>query len=144
MAYTGRGVKLLEHAIKKDLWMAFVDLDRAFDRVPREVVWWALRYLSVDECIVSLIKAMYEDASTKVRMNGRVELSMLRLGCIRARFSAHFKFIVVLEALSREFREGLPMELFYADDHDLVLNAETKELLLEKVRKWKEWMEKKV
>ena len=58
-------------AKSKDLWMAFVDLEKAFDRVPREVVWWALRYLGVDEWIVSVIKAMYEDASTKVRMNGR-------------------------------------------------------------------------
>ena len=36
-------------------------------------------------------------------------------------------FIIVLETLSREFREGLPMELLYADD--LVLMAETEELL---------------
>ena len=50
-------------------------------------------------------------------------------------------FVIVLEALSREFREGLPMELLYADD--LVLIAETKELLLEKVRKWRQGMEKK-
>ena len=71
--------------------MAFVDLEKAFDRVPREVVWWALRYLGVDEWIVSVIKAMYEDASTKVRMNGRerVGLLMLKLGCTRAQFSAH-------------------------------------------------------
>ena len=50
--------------------------------------------------------------------------------------------IIMLEALPREIREGLPMELLYADD--LVLIAETKELLLEKVRKWKKGMEKKV
>jgi hypothetical protein len=35
----------------KELWMAFVDLEWAFDRVPREVVWWSLRYLGVDEWI---------------------------------------------------------------------------------------------
>ena len=50
-------------------------------------------------------------------------------------------FIIVLEALSREFREGLPTELLYADD--LVLVAETEELLMEKLRKWKKGMELK-
>ena len=53
----------------------------------------------------------------------------------------HLRKVIMLEALFREFKEGLPMELLYADD--LVLNAETKELLLEKVRKWMEGMEKK-
>ena len=50
----------------------------------------------------------------------------------------------MLEALSREFRElnsGNSMELLHADD--LIPIAETKELLLEKVRKWKEGMEEK-
>jgi hypothetical protein len=36
-------------AKKKDIWMAFVDLGKAFDRGPREMVWWALRSLGVDE-----------------------------------------------------------------------------------------------
>ena len=35
------------------------------------MVWWALRCLGVDEWIVSVIKAMYEDATTRVRVNGR-------------------------------------------------------------------------
>ena len=64
--------KLQEKYLAKnnELWMVFVDLEKAFDRVPWEMVWWALRYLGVDEWIVSVIKGMYEDASTKVRMNG--------------------------------------------------------------------------
>ena len=46
-----------------------------------------------------------------------------------------------IEALSREFREALPIQLLYADD--LVLVAETEELLMEKLRKWKRGRELK-
>ena len=56
---------------KKDLWMAFVDLGKAFDRVPGEVVWCALKSLGVDDWIVSVIKAKYEDVTTRVKLNGR-------------------------------------------------------------------------
>ena len=48
-------------AKKKDIWTTLVDLEKEFDRVPREVVWWALRYLGGDKWTVSVIKAMYED-----------------------------------------------------------------------------------
>ena len=41
---------------KKELWMAFVDLEKFFDRVPREVVWWALRKVGIDEWLVNVIK----------------------------------------------------------------------------------------
>jgi len=43
-------------------------------------------------------------------------------------------FVIVLEALSREFKEGLPMELLYTDD--LVLMVETEGLLMEMIQKW--------
>ena len=32
--------------------MAFVNLEKAFDRVPRKIIWWALRKFSVEEWIV--------------------------------------------------------------------------------------------
>jgi hypothetical protein len=44
-----RDIMLIEYAMKKDLLMAFVDLERAFDGVFPELVWWALRHLNVDE-----------------------------------------------------------------------------------------------
>ena len=55
----------------KDLFMTFVNLKEAFDRVRLEVVWWALRFLSVDEWIVFVIEAMHENALTKMRVNER-------------------------------------------------------------------------
>ena len=33
----------------KIFYFAFVDLEKAFDRVPGNVVWWALRKLGVEE-----------------------------------------------------------------------------------------------
>src|SRR5207245_5599924 len=47
-------------AKKKDLWMAFIDLEKAFDRVPREVLWWALREVEVDEWLIKVIQSLYE------------------------------------------------------------------------------------
>ena len=91
---------------------------------------------------VSDKKAMYEDASTKVRMNGRQSRAFsVKVGVHQGSVLSPLLFIIMLEALSREFRESLPMELLYADD--LFLIAKTKDVLLEKVRKWKEGMEKK-
>ena len=88
----------------------------------------------MDEWIVSVIKAMYEDPTTTVRVNGRESKAFsVRVGVHQGSVLSPLLFIIVLEALSREFREGLPMELVYADD--LVLVAETEELLLEKLRK---------
>ena len=50
-------------------------------------------------------------------------------------------FVVVMEALSLEFREGLPMELLYADD--LILMAESREKLVERIKVWKDNLEGK-
>ena len=50
-------------------------------------------------------------------------------------------FIIVHEALSREFRSGLPWEDLYADD--LVIIAESLEECVRRLLTWKEAMEKK-
>ena len=43
-------------AAKKPLYFAFVDLEKAFDHVPRKVLWWALRSLGVEEWAVRVIQ----------------------------------------------------------------------------------------
>jgi hypothetical protein len=48
---------------------------------------------------------------------------------------------IVLEALSRTFKEGLRWELLYADD--LALAAESEDQLMDKIKRWKDGMEYK-
>ena len=62
-------------------------------------------------------------------------------GCSSGLCLSPLLFIIVLEALSREFRTGCPWELLYADD--LMISARSKEELLVKVKTWKTEMEKK-
>ena len=50
------------------LYMAFVDLEKAFDQVPRKVIWWALWKLGMDEWIVRLVQGMYSNARSCVRV----------------------------------------------------------------------------
>jgi len=47
--------------------------------------------------------------------------------------------VIVMEALSREFRVALPWELFYADD--LVVIAKTENDLIKMLNEWKDNME---
>ena len=43
---------------KKDLHMVFVDLEKAFDRIPRDLTWWCLRKKGVSEEYVQIVQDM--------------------------------------------------------------------------------------
>ena len=129
-------------AANKPLYMAFVDLEKAFDRVPRDVIWWAMRKLGIDEWLVRLVQSMYKDVRSRVRVgDGYSEEFDVGVGVHQGSVLSPLLFIIVLEALSREFRPGCPWELLYADD--LMISAESMEKLLVKVQTWKTEMEKK-
>jgi len=50
-------------------------------------------------------------------------------------------FVIVMEAISREFRVALPWELLYAND--LAVIAETEEELIKRLNEWKDNVESK-
>ena len=129
-------------AANKLLYMAFVDLEKAFDRVPRDVIWWAMRKLGIDEWLVRLVQSMYKDLRSRVRVgSGYSEEFGVKVGVHQGSVLSPLLFIIVLEALSREFRTGCPWELLYADD--LMISAESMEELLVKLKTWKAEMESK-
>ena len=52
---------------KKDLHMVFIDLEKAYDKIPRNVMWWALDKHKVLTKYVGLINDMYNNVVTSVR-----------------------------------------------------------------------------
>ena len=81
-------------------------------------VWWALRCLGVDEWIVSVIKAMYEDATTTVRVNGRESKAFsVRVGVHQGSVLSPLLFIIVLEpcleSLGKDYPWSCCMQMFW-------------------------------
>ena len=124
------------------LYLAFVDLEKAFDRVPRKVLWWAMRSLGVEEWAVRVVQNMYANARSRVRVNGQYSEEFgVGVGVHQGSVLSPVLFIMVLEALSREFRTGCPWELLYADD--LIIMALSESELVRKIELWKRGMERK-
>ena len=127
---------------QKDLFFIFVDLEKAFDRVPRKVLWWALRKLGVEEWLIKTVQAMYTNPMSSVRVNSQYSPWFnVQVGVHQGSVLSPLLFVIVMEALSREFYTSCPWELLYADD--LVLVAESLQELLERFDIWKTNMESK-
>ncbi len=62
--------KCVEHGL--DSWLLFIDLVKAFDRVPRELLWNVLQLQGVPNKLISLLKAMHKSVKVKFGVD-RVE-----------------------------------------------------------------------
>ena len=119
-----------------------MDLEKAFDRVPREVISLAMRKLGVEECLVSAVLSMYSGAKTVIRtLYGNSKCFEVKVGMHLGSALSSLLFVIVMEAISREFRVALPWELLYADD--LAVIAETEEELIKRLNEWKDDVESK-
>jgi hypothetical protein len=47
--------------------MIFIDLEKAYDKMPRNVMWWALQKYEISSKYITLNKDMYDNIMTSVR-----------------------------------------------------------------------------
>ena len=119
----------------KDLFLAVVHLEKAYDRVPRDLVYWCLRRRGVPEKLVRLVEATYHGASTIVRTtHDRTDEFPIKVGLHQGSGLSPFLFTVVPDVISEEFRCGLPCELLLADDRAVVTDSDE-----EMQRRWLGW-----
>jgi len=81
----------------------------AFDRVPREVIRWAMRKL---KWLLSAVMYMYAGAKTVVRtVYGNSSGFEVKDGMHQGSALSPLLFVIVMEAICREFTVALPWEL---------------------------------
>ena len=110
----------------KPLDMVFVDLEKAYDTVPREVLWRCMRKRYIPEVYIRLVQDMYQGATTCVKSKrGTSEHFEVGIGLHQGWALSPFLFIMLVDTISQDVRNELPWELLYADDLAIIDVAST-------------------
>ena len=89
--------------MNKELHMVFVDLEKAYDRVPCELIWWCLRKKGITEGYVTIIQDIYNDCETIVSNKaGDTEYFHVRVGLHQGSALSPLLFILLMDVLQAE------------------------------------------
>ena len=81
----------------KELHAVFVDLEKAFDRVPRELIWYSLRRKGVPEANINIIRNMYAGCKTTVMTSaGKTKGIEIEVGLHQGSALSPLLFVIIL------------------------------------------------
>ena len=106
--------QVMEKGIEKrrELFMAFIDLEKAYDRVNRVKLWEALKQAQVGEGLVRAIQSLYVECEARVKVGGKhsewfaVEQGV-RQGCTLSPWLFNVFFDVIVKKARGGFKEGV-------------------------------------
>ncbi|GJN30394.1 hypothetical protein PR202_gb18697 [Eleusine coracana subsp. coracana] len=120
--------------------MVFIDLEKAYDKVPRSIMWWALEKHKVPTKYITLIKDMYRDARTCVRTcDGDTNNFPIKIGLHQGSALSPYLFALVMDEVTREIQSDVPWCMLFADD--VVLVDESRDGVNRKLELWRHTLE---
>ena len=127
---------------QKELHCVFVDLEKAYDKVPREEVWYCMRKSGLAEKYVRIVQDMYCDSTTAVRCAvGVTEGFEVKVGLHQGSALSPCLFAMMMDRMTDEIREEAPWTMMFADD--IVICSESKEQVEEKLESWRYALERR-
>ena len=134
--------QLMEKRIEGNLsvFCGFVDLEKAYDLVPRKVLYWCLWKKGVTEKLVRLVTETYRNAKTAVRTAGGVSREFeIKVGLHQGSALSPLLFAVIINVLSEHLLAKNLWELLFADD--LAIMADSEELQERLIKSEMVWAE---
>ena len=127
---------------QKELHCVFVDLEKAYDKVPREEVWYCMRKSGLAEKYVRIVQDMYDGSTTAVRCAvGVTEGFEVKVGLHQGSALSPCLFAMMMDRMTDEIREAAPWTMMFADD--IVICSESKEQVEEKLESWRYALERR-
>ena len=127
---------------QKELHCVFVDLEKAYDKVPREEVWYCMRKSGLAEKYVRIVQDMYDCSTTAVRCAvGVTEGFEVKVGLHQGSALSPCLFAMMMDRMTDEIREEAPWTMMFADD--IVICSESKEQVEEKLESWRYALERR-
>ncbi|KAK3522831.1 hypothetical protein QTP86_004670 [Hemibagrus guttatus] len=118
------------------------NLEKAYDRVPREELWYCMRKSGVAEKYVRVVQDMYERSRTVVRCAvGQTEEFNVEVGLHQGSALSPFLFAIVMDQLSEEVSQESPWTMMFADD--IVICSESREQVEENLERWRFALERR-
>ena len=93
--------------------MVFIDLEKAYDKIPRNVMWWALNKHKVQTKYVGFIKDMYNNVVTSVRTSGGTDDFPIRIGLHQESALSPYLFALVMDEVTRNIQGDIPWCMFF-------------------------------
>jgi Reverse transcriptase (RNA-dependent DNA polymerase) len=126
----------------KNLHMIFIDLEKTYDKISRNIMWWALKRKLVITNYVTIIKDMYTNVVTCVRTcDGKSNIFPIKIGLHQESALSLYIFTLVMDEITKDIQRDISWCILFADD--VVLIDVSRIGVNQKLELWRQTLESK-